>query len=65
MDKYYELTPDTKAEDIVDDFLTEEALENAQAMEDEGYECLGVFPAGDFLDGKYRDVELSWLEDME
>ncbi len=65
MDKYYELTPDTKAEDIVDDFLTEEALENAKAVEDEGWQCLGVYPLQDFVDGKYREEEFSWLDDME
>ncbi len=65
MDKYYELTPDTKAEDIVEDFLTEEALETANAMEEDGWQCLGVFPLKDFVDGKYREEEFAWLDDME
>ena len=64
MDKYYDMSKST-AKDVVNDFLTEEAIENAKSMEAEGYECLGVFDAKDFMDGKFEKQEDEWLAAME
>ena len=74
MEKYYDLSKMTP-EEIAEDFLAseeaekkaqEEAVEQAVAeAEAEGWECLGVFDAKDFFDGKFEKLEDEWLADME
>ena len=74
MEKYYDLSKMTSKE-IVEDFLAseeaekkaqEEAVEQTIAeAEAEGWECLGVFDAKDFMDGKFEKQEDEWLADME
>jgi len=74
MEKYYDLSKMTSKE-IVEDFLAseeaekkaqEEAVEQTIAeAEAEGWECLGVFDAKDFFDGKFEKLEDEWLADME
>ena len=74
MEKYYDLSKMTP-EEIAEDFLTseeaekkaqEEAVEQTIAeAEAEGWECLGVFDAKDFMDGKFEKQEDEWLADME
>lgn len=65
MEKYYDMSKGVKNADIVDDFLTEEAVENANAMKEQGFDCVGIYDATEFVNGKKDEVFAQLAADME
>ena len=64
MEKHYDMSKATP-EEIVEDFLAEEAMESIKEMEDQGYECVGVYDIDWFVNGGKNEVFDQLAADMK